>query len=475
MDWLFLKHSINPNQMNELFSEFDPLTKKEWVAQAKKDLKGKDFDQSLKSVLWDRITLDPFYTLEDLKAFSNPSQFHPKLEIPGLSPRFWTNAVSVLPGDSNESFLHALQNGADGLVLHLNGYEDLDILLKGVLPEYISILIYPLGNPLLALNSFFTWMERNEISPSQLNGGLLWNPSDLAFDQNENYELAVELFSEILELTTPYPNFKAFTTRSSRYSESGGNPLDALVYTIGELVELIDQSGANPELVFQKMLLEASVGDFHFGEIARLKAFRVFVTEVAKCYGIDLKSEDLTLLAQTSHWSKSILDAQTNLIRQTYEAMAGVFGGANLLWVRPFEEENAGEQERRIARNVSSILKEEAYLDKVSDPASGSFFLEKLEEEILEEIQNGLKELEQHGGWLKSFESREIHTKIRSQRAATQNEVVEKMVSKIGVNKYPASEKLRNDLEFEVFEEKSSELKPTRATYLCELLNQNQQ
>jgi methylmalonyl-CoA mutase len=459
--------------MNELFSEFDPLTKQEWITQAKKDLKGKDFDQSLKSVLWDRITLNPFYTLEDLQVNPNPSQFHPNTDIPGLSPRVWTNSVSILPGDTNEKLLHALKNGADGLVLFLNGYEDLDSLLKEVLPEYISILIYPLGNPLNVLNSFLGWIENQGISPSQLNGGLLWAPSDLAFDQNEEYGLTVELFSEILELTLPYPNFKSFALKSSRYTESGANPLDALVLALGELVELIDQSQAKPEVVFQKMLLEASIGDSHFGEIARLKVFRRMVAEVAKCYGVNLKQENLILLTQTSSWSKSILDPYTNLIRQTYEAMAGIFGGSNLLWVRPLGEENAGELERRIARNVSSILKEEAYLDKVGDPAAGSFFLEKLEEEILREIQLGLQELEEKGGWLASFNSREIHAKVREQRAKSQNEVAGKTISKIGANKYPAADKLKNEQEFEVFEEKTFELKPTRATYLCEFLTQN--
>ncbi|WP_332913378.1 methylmalonyl-CoA mutase family protein [Algoriphagus boritolerans] len=70
------------------------------------------------------------------------------------------------------------------------------------------------------------------------------------------------------------------------------------------------------------------------------------------------------------------MDANTNLIRQTYEAMAAVMGGANGLWVVPIQQDKANELELRIARNVSSILIHESYLDKVADPTAGSYYLD---------------------------------------------------------------------------------------------------
>jgi methylmalonyl-CoA mutase len=153
--------------------------------------------------------------------------------------------------------------------------------------------------------------------------------------------------------------------------------------------------------------------------------------------------------------------------------MAAVIGGVNLLWTKPLQEESLGDLEKRVARNVSSILKEEAYLDKVMDPASGSFFLEKMKEEILSEIKNGLINLQDKGGWLEALRSGELYSQVRSYREKIQNDVASKQISKIGANKFPASDALRNDLEFDLFEEKSFELNPTRASYLVELQNQN--
>ena len=77
------------------FYPFSPSSKSDWVDQVKKDLKGKNFDETLTSILWEKIRIQPFYTAEDLTEDANQYQFHPSSEIPGMSPRIWNNLVSV--------------------------------------------------------------------------------------------------------------------------------------------------------------------------------------------------------------------------------------------------------------------------------------------------------------------------------------------------------------------------------------------
>ncbi len=455
----------------DLFNEFSPSSKQEWLDQVTKELKGKNVAQTLHSRLWERIAVEPFYSLEDVSSHQPEEQlnFHPESEIPGLPPRIWDNLVSVYPDDSNGYVLNSLSNGAEGLILHLYGMENLEQLLNGVLPQYISILVKPLGNPVMALQSFFNWVDRTGASPKSLKGGLLWSPSDLVFQQNESFELGMESLRELVEMSEPYPEFKSFSLNTSRYTDTGANPLDALVFGIGELIEVLDRIGLDPELIFRKMIVEASVGDAHFGEIARLKSLRKLVCELAGLYGIQFSVEELVMFCKTSDWSKSVLDPHTNLIRQTYEAMASVLGGANLIWVKSIQDNSEKEMERRIARNVSSILKEEAYLDKVKDPAAGSFFLGNLVQKISGEIKSKLQDLESRGGWLQALQSGEIHTQVRSYRERIQTDLAESKLPKIGVNKYPTPEKPDETSDFEVFEEKPYELKSSRASYLFEL------
>ena len=202
-----------------LFSEFAVTSREDWISQATRDLRGKEFASSLTSKLWDRIDLQPFYTLKDLEGETSAQRrFQTNSGVPGLPSRQWSNMISVFPGDSSESILKSLENGAEGLVLHLSGFEDLAEILKGVKPEYIPILIQPMANPIAALSSFLTWADKQGVSADQITGGLLWTPSDLAFDQGGEYGLAVELLQELLELAEPFPNFRAFSLKTSRYT-----------------------------------------------------------------------------------------------------------------------------------------------------------------------------------------------------------------------------------------------------------------
>jgi methylmalonyl-CoA mutase len=454
----------------DLFSEFPNSTKADWVRQATADLKGKGQAQDLGSKLWDTLPLQPLYALEDLGNIVKQRRFHAPSEFPGMSPRLWVNLVTVLPSDTNADLLLALENGADGLVLPLQGTEDLQELLEGVLPQFISIYLLPLGNPVSAVQLFQSWLDSLAVDPALIHGGVLWSPSDLVFEQKKDLGLGVELLEELLELTEGYPNFKAFCIKTSRYTESGSNPIDALTFGLGELVELLDRVSCPPKLLFDKLFLESSVGEHHFGEVARQLAFRQLVQEFALLYQLELEEQELILFCQTSHWSQSILDAHTNPIRQTYQALSAVLGGANMLWVKPLNEENATSQERRIARNVSTILKEEAYLDKVQDPAAGSYFLENLVSDLVKETQASLTLLEQEGGWWKACQTGVIQDSVKTHRAKIQGEVLDKARVKVGANAFTAPSSLTYNNPFTPFVEATHELKPTRATYLVESL-----
>ena len=453
-----------------LFADFLFSSKKDWEKQAKKDLKGLAPNQVFQTRLWGSIPIKPLYALEDLTFPIPKGVFHSPSKIPGGSPRYWTNVVTVLPNETNADVLSALENGAEGLILPLYGTEDLPVLLAGVMPQYLAIYLLPLGNPIAAFQLFQDWLESIEVDGSSLHGGMLWNPADQVFDQHQDLGLGVELLEELLELTEDYPNFKSFCIKTSRYSESGAHPVDALTFGLGELVDILDRISVSPSAVFKNLFLESALGEHHFGEIGRQLAFRRLVQNLALLYQVELEEQELILFCQTGHWSQSILDVHTNTIRQAYQALSAVLGGANVLWVKPLHEENASTQERRIARNVSAILKEEAYLDKVQNPSTGSYFLENLVADLVVEIQTDLTLLEQEGGWWKACQTGTLQSRVKTHRAKIQGEFLDKNQVKVGANTYPAPPYLAFNKPFLPFEEAAQELKPTRATYLVESL-----
>jgi methylmalonyl-CoA mutase len=74
-------------------------------------------------------------------------------------------------------------------------------------------------------------------------------------------------------------------------------------------------------------------------------------------------------------------DPHQNMIRAATQAMSAVIAGVDRLTVQPAEDTAFG---RRIARNVQHLLKMESYLDRVIDPAAGSYYIEKLTDALAE-------------------------------------------------------------------------------------------
>lgn len=467
---------IDPKMTRDLFEDFSPANKDAWINQAIKDLKGKDFNQSLSSNIWEELEIRPFYTKEDLIGLPKlpEESFEDTSEISGFPSRNWVNFTGIFFHTSNKQVLNSLENGASGLILHLVGDENLDVILKDVKPEYISILIKPLADPVVALKAFLTWVKNSGADESKLTGGLLWSPMDFLFQEGKTLNEAISVLKTILALSSKSPNFHSFYFDFSRYAEAGATGLNELIFGFGEIIELIDQSEITPNEIFKKSGIFTAVGDLHFPEIAKLKVIRFFASELALQYEIELRPQDISIFAKTSDWSKSTMDVHTNLIRQTYEAMAAVMGGANGIWVAPLQPDNSSELELRIARNVSLILIHESYLDKVADPTAGSYYLDFLISQLIEKTKVGLQILEEKGGWKLGFELNEIQQNVRESRMNQQNQVLSGKSLKIGVNKYCASQKLKNDLEFISQEEEPKNLKPSRASYLVELQNQTQ-
>ena len=456
------------------FYPFPPSTKDEWLQKVKKDLRGKDFRQTLVNSLWDQIEVQPFYAQSDTTGAHHSYSFHPASNLPGMPPRIWANLISIYPSGAaktNQEILHALQNGADGLVLNLNGEEDLNELMKAVHTEFIETDFLPTGEPERVFHQLQDWIESLNLKPNMLNGSMLWSPCDELYRSGKNFDTAITQAAKLIEDFKDFRGFHPLTINLARYANAGATGIQELKYGLGEVIELIDhlaKKAVSPRQVFEKIALHTAVGDSHFAEIAKVKALRKLLIELAGTYGVQIKPEEIHIITSTSGWSKSLLDKNTNLIRQTYEAMAGILGGGNSIWVKPLEEKNTAVLEKRIARNVSSILKEESHFDKVMDPAAGSFYLEKLQQEIENSTIKGLQELEENGGWLKSFEERSIHDQIRNTRESLQKKVLADSLIKVGVNKYQPKENLKNALDFEPLSEKDFQLLPSRAAYFIE-------
>jgi methylmalonyl-CoA mutase len=431
-----------------LFEDFPLHSKKDWRDQISQDLKGKDFEKTLVSVTEDGIKIDPFYAIEDMSG-SNSFQYYrnrvnPEPSIPGLPPRIWAN-VSYFEGENEKStnaeIIDALLNGADALLLHLGGKEDLNVLLKGVEPQYIQLFLSTNGDPVLVLKKFLDWVSQNGCEPESFQGGILWDGFGSLLSKKSGKKYVVETASSLLQMSEDFPGFKVFSIDASVYHNSGASPVQELTFSLAawiDLIELMVEAGFYPQEIIQKSMFRLAVGSDYFLEIAKVKAARILMHRLISLYQIEIPVEDLFLFVQTSYWTKTMLDADTDMVRNTTEAMAAIIGGANALYVLPHEIAvgRPGQLSKRMARNVSNILKEESYLDKVLDPVAGSYFLENMISVLFQKVKNSMEEIEKMGGWWPCYESGFIQKEVKTFRNKKMEDILEGKKSKIGVNKY---------------------------------------
>ncbi|MGY6522370.1 MAG: methylmalonyl-CoA mutase family protein [Mongoliitalea sp.] len=462
-----------------LFESFPKVSKEEWIAQVTKDLKGKGFVETLTSTTASGLKIQPFFTAEDNKGlefiepYRNLNNTLP--EIPGIGPRVWSNVhyVKVVEEQSaNKRILEALTNGADAIRLELRGGENFHVLLKDVHLQYIQVFLDPLGSPVAILKEFLHYLKEIEFPADQLQGAYMWGGLVYALRFKNSLSELVEDAFQLLELSNSFQGFKVIGIVGTYYHNAGANAIQELAYAFAswmDLAERLIQKGVDVTYLASKTFVGTAVGSDFFEEIAKIKAYRIFFHQLLSLYKVTIDPASIFIYTSTSQWTKTQKDLHTNMIRNTSEAMAAVIGGCNALHVLPFDQatKEAEAFSLRMSRNISSILQEESYLNKVMDPTAGSYYIENLLVQLLEAAKDKLAVIEQEGGWWHLYASYQMQEEIKLTRQRKQQDVVDGNTVIVGVNKYP------NKSDIPTFNSQAQEanwqILPSRFSLLSEL------
>jgi len=127
------------------------------------------------------------------------------------------------------------------------------------------------------------------------------------------------------------------------------------------------------------------------------------------------------------------------MLRNTSEGMSAVLGGCDALLIHPHDRycRTGNKFSQRIALTVSNLLKEESYFDKVTDPSSGSYYIENLTSQLASNALHLLQEIEDKGGFIACYNSGIIQEKIRSVKSRKEKEISSRKRVYVGSNKFP--------------------------------------
>ncbi len=153
-----------------------------------------------------------------------------------------------------------------------------------------------------------------------------------------------------------------------------------------------------------------------FLTIAKLRAARRLWARVAQVCGAgtDTDAGAQRQHAVTSSAMMSARDPWVNMLRTTIACFSAVVGGADAVTVQPFDAclGRPDEFSRRVARNTQSVLRDEAHIGRVLDPAGGSWYVERLTEDLARAAWDWFTEIERAGGLAAALESGLVARKL---------------------------------------------------------------
>ncbi len=363
------------DEKTPLFTEFKASSKADWLAKVQQDLKGAAPD-SLSWQLSDTLSISPFAHPDDQPSFNEPLS-------DDRAQNNWAigEEISLARPDAraaNQLALKALSGGADALRFIFPASVRLaDILLpellQGIHLSMISLhLLFeqPVAEVIRFGDSLLACVQQSDQQPQELHGSVGWRGD--SFGQHNPQDI----FAVLQQLRQSLPGL--CTLRLD------GNPFFGKTAQIPQELAACLQLAQPVVELFQKekepfsIGLGISLGTDYLAEIAKIRALKILWAHMLKAY--QLEQLFLSIDAQPALQSLKE-DVHTNMIQLPTQALSAVIGGAQTLYLSVLEEENTAFS-RRIARNVQHLLKMESYLDRVIDPAAGSYYLENLTKEL---------------------------------------------------------------------------------------------
>ena len=434
---------------NNLFSDFEAVSSKQWKQQIQYELKGADYNETLVWESPEGIKVKPFYHNDD-------SEVSEEVNLNAIVPtKPFAIVQNIFVHDvkkSNTRALETLQRGAESIRFTIeNDSVSIEELMQNLPLENVN---YYFNLPFLSVefsSKINEFASRNKANIFVQNDPI----GQLVKDGNwfENLEKDFEKLNIIAKNSHPLEGcptggVASFLTISSGiYQNAGANIVQQLAYTLAQANEYFNRIPA----INQPITIEVAVGTNYFFEIAKLRALRLLFNTLASEYNHNF---DCHIIATPTKRNKTLYDYNVNMLRTTTECMSAILGGAdavaNLAYDAIYHKDN--EFGDRISRNQLLVLKHESYFDKVNNPADGAYYIETLTEQLAEKALELFKDIEKNGGLISQLIDGTIQRKINESAQKEQELFDSGKEVLLGTNKYPnKNDQMKNDLELYPF------------------------
>src|SRR5207248_190504 len=261
-------------------------------------------------------------------------------------------------------------------------------------------------------------------------------------------EPSVRLVCDVIEFCAKeVPQWNAVSISGYHIREAGSTAVQELAFTLADglgYVEAAMARGLDVDTFAPRLSFFFDIHNDFFEEIAKLRAARrMWARFMKERYGAKkVESMRLRTHTQTAGVSATAQQPLNNVARVAIQALAAVLGGAQSLHTNSYDETWAlpTEDAVTVALRTQQIIAEETGVTLTIDPLGGSYFLEKLTDQMEEQAQRYIDQIDAMGGMIRAIDDGFPQKEIAD--AAYRYQLMDDRGQKVtvGVNKYVMKE-----------------------------------
>lgn len=323
---------------------------------------------------------------------------------------------------------------------------DMKILFDQIPLDQMSVSMTMNGAVIPVLAFYIVAAEEQGVTRDKLSG-TIQNDILKEFMVRNTYiyppKHSMKIIADIFGYTSKYmPKFNSISISGYHMQEAGATADLELAYTLADGWEYIKTgiaSGLSVDEFAPRLSFFWAIGMNHFMEIAKMRAGRLLWAKIVNQFQPkSTKSLALRTHCQTSGWSLTEQDPFNNVGRTCIEAMAAALGHTQSLHTNALDEAIAlpTDFSARIARNTQIYLQEETNINRVIDPWGGSFYVEKLTNDLVHKAWALITEVQKLGGMAEAIETGIPKMRIEEASARKQARIDSGKDVIVGVNRF---------------------------------------
>lgn len=448
----------------KLFDMFSPVSTEDWVAKINADLKGADFNKKLVWRTNEGFNVQPFYRRSDVTGLPHmgtlPGQF-PYVRGTKDSNNWLIRqqVAGCTPAELNKEALHVLDRGVDSIGIKLGRdvtENDLKTIFNDIDLAKVEVnLSCCMGKAVEIARLFVAFLKEQGVA-DVFRGSIDFNPFKRLLRHGFDFPRDVkEEALAMYEAVKDVPGLRCFAVDSCMLNNAGAYITQELGYALAwgaEWMTILTENGVGACEAAARIKFNMGISSNYFMEIAKFRAGRMLWAEIVKAYGASDECCKMCVHAVTSQFNQTIYDAHVNLLRSMTETMSGALAGVDSIETLPFDLQykRPDEFSERIARNQQLLLREESHLDKVVDPAGGSYYVENLTASIAKVAWELFNKIEDEGGFYELLKKGEVQKSVNESGVKRHTDVARRKEILLGTNQYPnfnekALDKIENE------------------------------